>query len=117
MCRQLGQTDTAGAGPIQTTAECSPSTKVWVCVKGGHKTESCAGGEGKGKPWGLARDQGVSLEQELAGNAFATLETMYPSGQGTGTPPRGDWKHKMGTEVGAKELKAAAEAKIGSFPV
>ena len=45
--------------------------KCRACGKGGHKTKNCAGGEGKGKHWGLAREQGASMEQELAGNAFA----------------------------------------------
>ena len=67
-----------------------PVPRCGACGKGGHKTENCAGGEGKGKPWGLARDQSASLEQELAGNAFATSGTTYYKGQGTGTPPRGE---------------------------
>ena len=65
-----------------------PGPRCGACGKGGHKTESCAGGEGKGKHWGLARDQGASLEQELTGNAFATSGTAYPSGQGAGTAPK-----------------------------
>ena len=48
-----------------------PMPRCGACGKGGHKTENCAGGEGKGKHWGLAREQGASMEQELAGNAFA----------------------------------------------
>ena len=32
--------------------------------------EKFLGGEGKGKLWGIARDQRASLEQEVAGNAF-----------------------------------------------
>ena len=65
-------------------------------------TKSYAGGEGKGKPLGLAQDQGASLEQELAGNASAAVGMTYPNGQGMGAPPRGDWKQKMGTEERAK---------------
>ena len=33
--------------------------------------------------------------------------------RGREPPPRQDWKQKMGTEEGAKELRAAAEAKTG----
>ena len=66
---------------------------------------------------GLARDQGASLEQELAGNAFATSEATYPSGQRAGASPREDWKQKMGTEAGAKELGVTTEAKAGPCPV
>ena len=62
-----------------------PVQKCGVCGKGGHKTESCAGSEGKGKVWGLARDQRASLEQEIAGNAFAASGRRYPSGQGIET--------------------------------
>ena len=62
--------------------------KCGVCGEGGHKTESCAGGEGKGKLWGLARDQRASLEQEIAGNAFAASGRTYPSGQGIETSSR-----------------------------
>ena len=36
-----------------------------ACGKGGHKTENCTGGEGKGKHWGLVREQGSSMEQRL----------------------------------------------------
>ena len=54
------------------------------------------------------------MEQELAGNAFATSGTAYPSVQGT--PLRQDWKQKMGTEEGAKELRATAEAKLDHAP-
>ena len=43
-----------------------PVPRCGACGKGGHKTESCEGGEGNGKPWGLGRDQGALLEQELA---------------------------------------------------
>ena len=39
-----------------------PVRKCGVCGKGGHKTESCAGGEGKGKLGWLARDERASLE-------------------------------------------------------
>ena len=81
-----------GAPPVQ---------KCGVCGKGGHKTESCAGGEGKGKLWGLARDQRASLEQEIAGNAFAASGRTYPSGQGIETSSREEWRQKMGTEEGA----------------
>ena len=56
-------------------------------------------------------------KKELAGNAFAMSGTAYPSGQGAGTPPRVEWKQKMGTEEGAKELWATAEAKTGPCPV
>ena len=80
-------------------------------------TESCAGGEVKGKPWGLAWDQGASLEQELAGNAFAAPGMTYPNGQRMGTPPREEWRQKMRKEEGAKELRATAEAKTGPCPV
>ena len=66
-----------------------PVQRCGVCGKGGHKTESCAGGEGKGKLWELNRDQRASLEQEIAGNAFAPSGRTYPNGQGMGTrPPR-----------------------------
>ena len=40
-----------------------PVKKCGVCGKGGHKTESCAGDEGKGKLWEPNRDQRASLEQ------------------------------------------------------
>ena len=116
-CRRLAPTDTSGTGPGQTTAERSPGPRCEACGKGGHKTENCAGGEDKRKPWGLAREQGASLEQELVGNAFATSGTTYHSGQGRGTPTRGDWKRKMGTEERAKELRAMAKAKTGPCPV
>ena len=67
-----------------------PGPKCGACGKGGHKTKSCAGGEGKGNPWGLAREQSASMEREIAGNAFATSGTTYHNGQGMGTPPRGN---------------------------
>ena len=35
----------------------------------------------------------------------------------TGTPQKEDWKQKMGTEEGAKELRAMAEAEAGPCPV
>ena len=70
-------------------------------ARGGHKTESCAGGEGKGKLWGLNRDQRASLEQGIAGNAFATAGRTYSSGQGMETFSREEWRQKMGTEEGA----------------
>ena len=58
----------------------------------------------------------------------------YPSGQRAGTPPmkesgppvrsrsprlvaQQEWKQKMGTEEGSKELRATAEAKTGPCPV
>ena len=34
-----------------------PAQRCGVCEKGGHKTESCAGSEGKGKTWELAKEQ------------------------------------------------------------
>ena len=42
-----------------------------ACGKGGHQTENCTRREGKEKHWGLVREQGSSMEQEIAGNAFA----------------------------------------------
>ena len=42
-CRQLGQTDTAGAGPIQTTAECSLSVVWGVRERGPQDQELCRG--------------------------------------------------------------------------
>ena len=33
-----------------------PVSRCGLCGKHGHKTENCAGGEGKGKAWGLTRD-------------------------------------------------------------
>ena len=60
----------------------------------------------------------MSLEQEVVGSAFAAAGMTYPDGQGIGTPPpRGEWTQKMGTEEGAKELRATAEAKAGPCPV
>ena len=88
-----------------------------VCGKGGHNTKSCARGEGKGKTWGLAPEQGASLEQEIAGNAFAASGRTYPNGQGMGTPPSDEWRQKMETEEGAKELRGAVEEKTGQCPV
>ena len=99
-----------------------PMPRCGACGKGGHKTENCLGGEGRGKHWGLAREQGACMEQELAGNAFATSGTAYPSGQRAGSPPmeesgpsarsssprlvaHQEWKQKMGTEEGSKETK------------
>ena len=35
----------------------------------------------------------------------------------TGTPPKEDWKQKMGTEEGAKEIRVTAEAIAGPCPV
>ena len=43
---------------------------------------------GKGKLWEPNRDQRASLEQEIAGNAFAASRRTYPSGQGTETSSR-----------------------------
>ena len=90
-----------------------PAPRCGECGKGGHKTKNCAGGEGKGKPWGLAWDQGASLEQELARNAFATSGAAYPSRQGRETIPREDWKLKLETEA----FWATAEEKTGPCPV
>ena len=75
-----------------------PVQKCGVCGKGGHKTESCAGEEGKGKLWEPNRDQRASLEQEISGNAFAASGRTYPSGQGIETSLREEWRQKMGTE-------------------
>ena len=88
-----------------------PVQKCGVCGKGGHKTESCTGSEGKGKIGGLAKEQGETMEQDITGNAFAASGRTYLTGQGRGTPPRDEWRQKMGTEEGAKELRVAAEEK------
>ena len=65
-----------------------PVQRCGVCGKGGHKTESCAGDEGKGKLWEPNRDQRASLEQEIAGNAFAASGRTYPNGLGIDTSLR-----------------------------
>ena len=105
--RRLGQTDPSRGGPVQKTAKCSHGAEMWRCWKGGHKTESCAGGEGKGNTWGLTWEQGASLEQEIA-----------PKRTDNGDPPpRDEWRQKMGTEEGAKELRVAAEEKTGKCPI
>ena len=67
-----------------------PAQRCGVCGKGGHKTESFPGSEGKGKTGGLAKEQGATLEQEIAGNAFAASGRTYPNGHGMGTPPRSE---------------------------
>ena len=94
-----------------------PVQKCGVCGKGGHKTEGCAGDEGKGKLWEPNRDQRASLEQDIAGNAFAASGRTYPSGQGIETFLREEWRQKMGKEKGAQELRVKAEANIGSCRV
>ena len=70
----------------------------------------------------------------LAGDAFATSGTAYPSGRRSRTPsmeepgppvrsrspkfiPQQEWVQKMKTEEGAKEMRSTAEAKTGSCPV
>ena len=94
-----------------------PVQKCGVCGKGGHKTESCTGDEGKGKLWELNRDQRASLEQEVVGNAFAASGRTYTSGQGTETSLKEEWRQRMGTEKVAQELRVKAKVKIGSCPV
>ena len=64
-------------------------------------------------PWNLAREKSASLEQELAGNAFAISGPTYRSRPGTGTPPREDWKQKLEKETGAREVWVTAENKTG----
>ena len=56
------------------------------------------------------------MEQEIIRNAFAASGRTYLTGQGRGTPPRDEWRQKMGTEEGAKELRVAAEERAGSCP-
>ena len=65
-----------------------PVQKCGVCGKGSHKTKSCAGGEDKGKLWGLNRDRRTALEQEIAGMAFAASGRTYPNGLGIDTSLR-----------------------------
>ena len=105
-----------------------------ACEKGGHRTENCTGGEGKGKHWGLGREQGSSMEQGVAGDAFANSGTAYHSDQRSRTPsmeepgppvrsrslkfiPQQEWVQKRRTEEGAKEMRTMAEAKTGQCPV
>ena len=108
-CRQLGQTDTAGAGPIQTTAECYLSVVWGVRERGPQDQELCMGRRQRkalrANP-GPGRVSGTKACRER----FCNIGAMYPIGQGTGTPPREDWKQKMRTEAGAK-------AKAGPCPV
>ena len=101
----------------KTQQSAPPIQKCGICGKGGHKTESCVGGEGKGKLWEPKWDQRASLEQEVVGNVFATSGRIYTIGQGTETSSREEWRQRMGTEKGAQELRVKAEVKIGSCPV
>ena len=75
-----------------------PVQKYGVCGKGGHKTESCAGGEGKGKLRGLNWDQRASLEQGISGNAFAASRMEAEDGdrgRSPGTQDQGRGKDRV----------------------
>ena len=65
---------------------------------------------------GLAKEQGATMKQDITGNAFVASGRTYLTGQGWGTPQRDEWRQKMGTEEGAKEIRVAAEERSGSSP-